>query len=97
MDDKPLIKGNKYYLQHRTRLVRAVIKDIKYKLDVNTLQKQDVIDTVKLNEVVRVSIKTASPIVADSYEVLPTNASAILIDETSNSTVAAVLIQSVNS
>jgi sulfate adenylyltransferase subunit 1 len=97
MDDKPLIKGNKYYLQHRTRLVRAVIKDIKYKLDVNTLQKQDVIDTVKLNEVVRVSIKTASPIVADSYEVLPTNANAILIDETSNSTVAAVLIQSVNS
>jgi sulfate adenylyltransferase subunit 1 len=97
MDDKPLVKGNKYYLQHRTRLVRAVIKDIKYKLDVNTLQQQDVIDNVKLNEVVRVSIKTASPIVADSYEILPTNASAILIDETSNSTVAAVLIQSVNS
>jgi sulfate adenylyltransferase subunit 1 len=97
MDDKPLVKGNKYYLQHRTRLVRAVIKDIKYKLDVNTLQQQDVIDHVKLNEVVRVSIRTASPIVADSYEILPSNASAILIDETSNSTVAAVLIQSVNS
>lgn len=97
MDDKPLIKGNKYYLQHRTRTVRAVIRDVQYKLDVNTLQKQDVTDTVKLNEVVRVTIKTSSPVVADSYEKLPSNASAILIDETSNSTVAAVLIQSVNS
>ncbi|HLO80595.1 MAG TPA: GTP-binding protein [Chitinophagaceae bacterium] len=97
MDDKPLVKGNKYYLQHRTRTVRAVIRDIQYKLDVNTLQKQDVTDTVKLNEVVRVTIKTSNPVVADSYEKLPSNASAILIDETSNSTVAAVLIQSVKS
>lgn len=97
MDDKPLVKGNKYYLQHRTRTVRAVIRDIHYKLDVNTLQQQDVNEPIRLNEVVKVTIKTANPIAADAFGKLPSNASAILIDETSNNTVAAVLIQSVNS
>jgi sulfate adenylyltransferase subunit 1 len=96
LDDKPMVKGNKYYLQHRSRTVRAVVKDIHYKLDVNTLQQQDATDTVRLNEVVRVSLKTASPIVADPFDQLPSNAGAILIDETSNSTVAAVLIQTIN-
>lgn len=97
MDEKTLVKGNKYILQHRTRSVRAVVKEIHYKLDVNTLQQQDVNDPVRLNEVVKVTLRTASPIAADAFEKLPSNASAILIDETSNSTVAAVLIQSVNS
>jgi sulfate adenylyltransferase subunit 1 len=96
LDDKPLVKGNKYYLQHRSRTVRAVVKEIYYKLDVNTLQQQDATDTVRLNEVVRVSLKTASPLVVDPFDQLPSNAGAILVDETSNSTVAAVLIQTIN-
>jgi len=96
LDDKPLVKGNKYYLQHRSRTVRAVVKEIYYKLDVNTLQQQDATDTVRLNEVVRVSLKTASPLVVDPFDQLPSNAGAILVDETSNSTIAAVLIQTIN-
>ena len=94
MDEKPLQKGNKYFLQHNSRLVKAVVRQIEYKLDVNTLQKQPVEGSVKLNEVVRVSIKTASPLVYDAYDTIPENGSAILIDETSNSTVAAVMLQS---
>jgi len=93
MDEKPLLTGNKYLLQHNSRLVRAIIKNVEYKLDVNTLQQQPVEGNVKLNEVVKVTIKTASPIVYDSYERLSENGSAVLIDETSNSTVAAVLIK----
>lgn len=93
MDDKPLMPGNKYLLQHNSRLVRTVVKDVAYKLDVNTLQQQVVEGNVKLNEVVKATIKTASPLAYDSYKTLPVNGSAILIDETSNSTVAAVLIQ----
>jgi sulfate adenylyltransferase subunit 1 len=93
MDEKPLQAGNKYYLQHNSRLVRAVVKDIEYKLDVNTLQQQPVEGSVKLNEVVKATIKTASPLVFDSYADISANGSAILIDETSNSTVAAVLFQ----
>ncbi|MDZ4794097.1 MAG: GTP-binding protein [Bacteroidota bacterium] len=93
LDDKPLLPGNKYYLQHNSRLVRSVVKSVEYKLDVNTLQQQPVEGGVKLNEVVKAVIKTASPLVYDSYEKLNVNGSAILIDETSNSTVAAVLFQ----
>ncbi len=93
MDDKPLIPGNKYYLQHGSRLVRSVVKQVEYKLDVNSLQQQPVEGNVKLNEVVKAVIKTASPVVFDSYDKLSENGSAVLIDETSNSTVAAVLIK----
>lgn len=93
LDDKPLQTGNKYYLQHNSRLVRAVVRNIEYKLDVNTLQQQPVEGNVKLNEVVKATIKTAAPLVYDPYDKLNANGAAILVDETSNSTVAAVLIQ----
>lgn len=93
MDEKPLQAGNKYLIQHNSRLVRSVIRQIEYKLDVNTLQQISVENGVKLNEVVKAVIKTASPLVYDRYDKLSANGSAILIDETSNSTVAAVLLQ----
>ena len=93
LDDKPLISGNKYLLQHNSRQVRAIVRNVEYKLDVNSLQRQPVEGNVKLNEVVKATIKTASPLVYDGYETLNENGSAILIDETSNSTVAAVLIK----
>ncbi|HLF47692.1 MAG TPA: GTP-binding protein [Chitinophagaceae bacterium] len=93
MDEKPLLAGNKYYLQHNSLLVKAIVSKVEYKLDVNTLQHQPVQGGVKLNEVVKATIKTASPLVYDAYDKLGANGSAILIDETGNSTVAAVLIQ----
>ncbi|MBI5372674.1 MAG: 50S ribosome-binding GTPase [Sphingobacteriales bacterium] len=93
LDDKPLMTGNKYLLQHNSRLVRAIVKQVEYKIDVNTLQQQPVEGNVKLNEVVKATIKTATPLVYDSYEKLSEYGSAILVDETSNSTVAAVLIK----
>ena len=91
--DNPLQTGNKYLLQHNSRLVRAVVKSIEYKLDVNSLQQQLAAEGVKLNEVVKATIKTASPLVFDAYEKINENGSAILIDETSHSTVAAVLFK----
>jgi sulfate adenylyltransferase subunit 1 len=93
LDEKPLQAGNKYLLQHNSRLVRAVVRKIDYKLDVNTLQQQAVEDGVKLNEVVKATIKTSAPLAFDSYVKLSTNGSAVLVDETGNSTVAAVLIK----
>ena len=93
LDEKPLIPGNKYLLQHNSRLVKAVVRKVEYKLDVNSLQQQPVEGNVKLNEVVKAIIKTASPLVYDPYTTLSATGSAILIDETSNSTVAAVLIK----
>jgi len=93
LDEKPLMTGNKYLLQHNSRLVRAMVRNLEFKLDVNSLQRQPVEGDVKLNEVVKATLKTASPLVYDGYEYLSENGSAILIDETSNSTVAAVLIK----
>ena len=92
LDEKPLQAGNKYFLQHNSRLVKAVVKNIEYKLDVNTLQHQPVEGQVKLNEVVKATIKTASPLAYDAFDQLKVNGSAVLIDETGNSTVAAVLL-----
>jgi sulfate adenylyltransferase subunit 1 len=93
LDEKPLQAGNKYLLQHNSRLLRTVVRSIEYKLDVNTLEQQNVEGSVRLNEVVKAKLKTASPMVFDSYLDLPTNGAAILVDETSNSTVAAVLLR----
>jgi sulfate adenylyltransferase subunit 1 len=93
MDNKPLIPGNKYLLQINSRVVRSMIKEIEYKLDVNTLQKQPGATSAGLNDVIKAKIKTASPIPYDSYQHLRENGGAILIDETSHVTVGACMIQ----
>ncbi len=93
MDSKPLIPGNKYFLQANSKVVRSVVKEIEYKLDVNNLSKQFSPDEIKLNDVFKATIKTASPLVFDSYKKLRASGSAVLIDETSNVTVAACMIQ----
>jgi sulfate adenylyltransferase subunit 1 len=92
MDNKPLQAGSKYLLQINSRVVRSVIKEIEYKLDVNTLQKMDA-TSASLNDIIKVKIKTASPVPYDSYKELRENGGAILIDETSHVTVGACMIQ----
>lgn len=91
LDKKELNEGNKYFIQHKSKTLKAIIKEIEYKIDVNTLEKTE-ITSIKLNEVVKVRLKTASPLVFDSFEDSKSTGNAILIDETSNSTVGAVMI-----
>ena len=93
MGNKPLIPGNKYLLQINSRVTRAVIKEIEYKLDVNSLLKEPAPEQAGLNDIVKVKIKTASAVPFDSYKKLRVNGGAILIDETSNVTVGACMIQ----
>ena len=93
MDSKPLIPGNKYLLQANSKVVRSVVKDVEYKLDVNNLSKLFSPQEIKLNDVFKATIKTATPLVFDPYKKLRAGGSAILIDETSNVTVAACMIQ----
>ena len=93
MDNKPLLPGNKYLLQVQSKTVRASVKEILYKLDVHTLEKVPGVKQVLLNEVVRVVMKTASPVVFDAYESLRLNGVAILVDETSYQTVAGCMLQ----
>jgi sulfate adenylyltransferase subunit 1 len=93
MDTKPLVRGNKYLFQINSRQVRCVIKEIAYKLNVHTLQNELAPEKISLNDIIKAKIKIASPIAFDSYNDLRTSGAAILIDETSNVTVGACMIQ----
>lgn len=92
LDKRELEEGNKYFLQHKSRLIKAIVKEIEYKIDVNTLEHIPADGNVKLNEIAKIRLKTASPLVFDSFEKNSSTGSAILVDETSNSTVGACMI-----
>ena len=92
LDKKELNEGNKYFIQHKSKVLKAIVKEIDYKIDVNTLENTSIYSGIKLNEVVKVKLKTSSPLVFDSFSENNNTGSAILIDETSNSTVGAVMI-----
>ena len=93
MDSKPLKAGNKYLLQIGPRTVRSVVKAMEYRLDVNTLEKDQGQQQAGLNDIVKATIRTATPLPFDSYRELQANGGAILIDETSHVTVGACMIQ----
>jgi sulfate adenylyltransferase subunit 1 len=92
MDAKQLEVGNKYLLQHNSRTVRCSIKEIVYKLNINTLDKEHA-TSGSLNDVVRAIARTAQPIIIDKYAESRSNGAAILIDETSFVTVGACIFQ----
>jgi len=93
MDTKTLTPGNKYLVQLGSRTVRGMVKDIEYKLDVNTLEKLPAPGAAGLNDIVKATIRTASPLPFDKYADLPVGGGAILIDETSYVTVGACMVQ----
>ncbi len=93
MDEKPMIIGNKYLLQQHSRLIKTAVKSISYRINVNTLDHETNIQKLELNQVALVQIQSASAIAYDTYDQSKTTGSAILIDETSHKTVAAVLFQ----
>lgn len=92
MGEKPLKIGSKYLIQNNAMQTKAVIREIEYKLDVNSLEKQEV-EQVSLNEIVKLKLKTAKPFPFDPYKDLASNGGIIFIDETSFVTVGAGLIQ----
>lgn len=93
MDRRELREGNKYLLQQRSRLTKVIIKEIAYKIDVNTLEQTPQVESVKINEIAKIHIKAATLLVYDNFKENPPMGSAILIDETSNATVGAVMIE----
>jgi sulfate adenylyltransferase subunit 1 len=93
MDTKPLLPGNKYLLQLGSRSVRSAVREIEYRLDVNTLEQRPAPGQAGLNDVVKATIRTATPLPFDAYKDLPAGGGAILIDETSFVTVGACMLQ----
>lgn len=93
MDEKPLTLGTRYLLQHNSKIVVTMVKEIRYRLDVNTLEKEPNPSKAELNEIVEVLLKTSALLSYDAYQNIRENGSAILIDETSFVTVGAVLFK----
>ncbi len=84
--------GMKLLLKHTTRPARAVVKDVLSRLDVNTLEHDDSISALTLNEIGRVSLRTTSPLFFDEYRHNRLTGSFILIDEATFATVGAGMI-----
>ncbi len=92
MDTKPLVVGNKYLLRHNSSILKCVVKEIIHKIDVNSLEEIKNSDTINLNDICKVRIKTANPLSYDEYKKNRANGNFILIDEHSNTTAGAGMI-----
>jgi bifunctional enzyme CysN/CysC len=93
MDESaPLRVGGKYSIKHTTRTARTVVRGLQYRLDVNTLHRDDTAEQLTLNEIGRVRLRTTVPLLADEYRRNRTTGGFILIDESTNRTVAAGMI-----
>jgi bifunctional enzyme CysN/CysC len=91
-ESQPLRVGSKYTIKHTTRTARAVVRGLQYRLDVNTLHRDETAAELNLNEIGRVRLRTTVPLLADEYRRNRTTGGFIIIDETSNRTVAAGMI-----
>jgi len=88
----PLRTGSKYSIKHTTRWGRALVNDLQYRLDVNTLHRDSQATELHLNEIGRVRIRTTTPFFFDEYRRNRETGSFILVDETTNNTVGAGMI-----
>jgi bifunctional enzyme CysN/CysC len=89
---QPLTPGKKYALKHTSKWARALVKNLHYRLDVNTLHRDDTADQLTLNEIGRVTLRTTQPLFHDEYRRNRNTGSFILVDETTNDTLAAGMI-----
>lgn len=92
MTNTPLKPRQKLAIKHTTRTARALVKDIQYRLDVNTLHRDNGADELGLNEIGRIQLRTTVPLLCDPYSKNRTTGSFILIDEATGITVGAGMI-----
>ena len=90
--DVSLKEGATYTIQHTTRSTRATVRDLEYRLDINTLHRDDSAEQLTLNEIGRVRLRTQKPLLFDPYRRNRDTGSFILVDEATNNTVAAGMI-----
>ena len=92
MDFEPMQVGAKYAVKHTTRAARALVKEIKYELDINTLHRAPSPTSLSLNGLARATLRTTQPLMVDPYRRNRNTGSFILIDEATNRTVGAGFI-----
>ena len=92
MNEKKMIPRGKYTIRHTSQTARCIIKDVKYKMDINTLHRLEDDKEIGLNDIGRITIRTTKPLFFDSYRRNRNTGSIILVDEATNETVAAGMI-----
>jgi bifunctional enzyme CysN/CysC len=92
MHEQPMKTRGKYFIKHTTRDARALVQELHYRLDVNTLHRDETAETLGLNEIGRVTLRTTVPLFVDEYRRNRFTGSFILVDEATNATVGAGMI-----
>ena len=93
LNNNPPMLRAKYVIRHTTNEARCMIKEVLYKIDINTLHRNKSDSEIKVNDIARVRIRTTTPLFIDNYEVNRNTGSIVLIDEMTNETVAAGMIK----
>jgi len=92
LNTKKMQVGGKYLIKHTTNEAKCIIKDIRYKINIDTLERYQEDNIFEVNDIGRISVKTAKPLFFDSYRKNRITGSVILIDEFTNETVGAGMI-----
>ncbi len=92
ISDKPLTPRSRFIVKHTSRTVKAIVKDLHYRIDVNTLHRDESAGQLGLNEVGRVTLRLTQPIFCDPYTRNRLTGGMILIDEATNATAGAAMI-----
>ena len=92
MTDHPLREGARYAIKHTSRSARAVVDEVRYRLDVNTLHRDEEAGGLDLNEIGRLRLRTSAPLHVDEYRRNRATGGFILIDEATNDTVGAGMV-----
>ncbi|MCB0572084.1 MAG: sulfate adenylyltransferase, partial [Phaeodactylibacter sp.] len=91
-NERPMQLRGKYTILHTTREARCIIKDIRYKLDINTLHRNLEDKDIRMNDIARIAIRTTKPLFFDSYRKNRITGSVIFVDEATNETVGAGMV-----
>lgn len=92
MNEQPLRPNGKYALKHTSKNARCIVKDINYKVDINTLHRNEEDKNIGLNDIARIKVRTTEPLFVDRYQRNRYTGSIVLIDEATNVTIAAGMI-----
>jgi sulfate adenylyltransferase subunit 1 len=92
MSQQPLHPRTKVYIKHTTNECLAMVKDIKYKIDINTLHRIEGVQAIEMNDIARLSIRSSKPLFYDVYKRNRQTGSLIIIDEQTNETIGAAMI-----
>lgn len=92
MSQRPIQLNGKYAIKHTTRDARCIVKEIKYKVDINSLHRLEDDKLIKMNDIARIKIRTTVPLFTDRYQRNRNTGSLILIDEATNETVGAGML-----